>query len=108
MSTRSSLKEQFGPRVQVQDVVRVASGSRARFLLKSKPRKVKGPQAALALIRRHVPLRQAHSVVTRLFDDGEAIVEVPKVENAAALARDLAKCNIIAKLLKSQIATTGR
>ena len=97
MSTRSSLKALSGPRVQVRDVPRVASGSPGRFLLTSKPTAVNGPGAALALAKRHMSLREAHSVVTRLFDDGEAVVELPMVENIAALTKELAACHVIAK-----------
>ena len=108
MSTRSSLKGRFGPRVQARDVARVASGSPARFLLKARPRTVRGPQAALALIKRHMPLRQAHATVTLLFDDGEAVVDVPVVEDTEALERDLAKCNVVARLLKPEATATRR
>ena len=100
MSTKSSLKERLGPQVQIRDVVRVASGSPARFLLKSNVHTVKGPQAALALVKRHMPLQQAYAAVTRLFDEGEAIVDVPVVEDADALARDLAECNVVATVLQ--------
>lgn len=97
MSTKSQLKELLGPRVQVRDVPRVASGSPGRFLLTSKPTAVNGPGAALALAKRHMSLREAHSVVTRLFDDGEAVVELPMVENVAALTKELAACHVVAK-----------
>ena len=97
MSTKSQLKELLGPRVQVRDVPRVASGSPGRFLLTSKPTAVNGPGAALALAKRHMSLREAHSVVTRLFDDGEAIVELPMVENAATLTKELAACHVVTK-----------
>jgi hypothetical protein len=102
MSTSSSLKARSAPLVQVRDVDRVASGSPARLLLKSKALKPKGPQAALALIKRHMSLPAAHAAVTLLADEGEAIVDVPMVEDVKALARDLAACNIAAKLLKSE------
>jgi DNA-binding transcriptional regulator YiaG len=58
---------------------------------------IKGPEAALALAKRHLSMREAHDVVTRLFDTGEAIVDLPCVESADALARDLVKCNVVAK-----------
>jgi hypothetical protein len=58
---------------------------------------IKSPEAALALANRHLSMREAHEVVTRLFDTGEAIVDLPRVVSAAALARDLAKCNVVAK-----------
>jgi DNA-binding transcriptional regulator YiaG len=51
----------------------------------------------LALAKRHLSMRDAHTVVTRLFDDGEAVVELPTVESVPALTRDLAACNVVAK-----------
>lgn len=108
MSTSSSLKEQSAPRVQVRDVDRVVSGSPARFLLKSKAHRVKGPQAALALVKRHMRLTAAHAAVTLLADEGEAIVDVPMVEDTKALARDLAACNVTATLLKPEKARADR
>jgi len=97
MSTRLRLKALSGPRVQVQDVPRVASGSPGRFLLTSKPATINAPRAALALAKRHMPLREAHSVVTRLFDHGEAVVELPRVESLMTMVKDLAACHVIAK-----------
>ncbi len=105
MSTKSSLKERLGPRVQIQDAVRVTSGSRGRFLLKAKRYAVKGPQAALALTKRHMPLSDAHAAVTRLFDEGEAIVDVPVVEDAGVLMRELAECNVIVTALQAEPAS---
>ena len=97
MSTRSSWKDLSGPRVRVQDVPRVAFGSPGKFLLKSEPYQVAGPPAALALAKRHLSLREAHAIVTRLFDHDEAVVELPAVENVATLIRDLAACNVTAR-----------
>src|SRR5258708_40267904 len=97
MSTRSSLKDLSGPRVRVRAVPRVASGSRGKFLLQSEPGKINGPQAALALAKRHLSMREAHTVVTRLFDHGEAVVELPAAESVAPLTRDLAAWSVAAR-----------
>jgi DNA-binding transcriptional regulator YiaG len=97
MSTRWSLKDLSGPRVRVRDVPRVPSGSPGTFLLQSEPYLINGPEAALALAKRHLSMREAHAVVTRLFDRGEAVVELPAVESVAGLIRDLAACNVAAK-----------
>jgi DNA-binding transcriptional regulator YiaG len=94
MSTRSSLKGLSGSRVLVRDVPRVGSGSPGKFLLKSEPGKIKGAAAALALARRHLSLREAHGIVTRLFDRGEAVVELPLVESIDALTQDLAASHV--------------
>jgi hypothetical protein len=93
---KSSLLALSGARVRIRDVPRVRSGSRARFLLRADRAKFKGPQAALALAKRHLPLRAAHGVVTRLFDRGLAVVELPAVENARAVIRDLAGAGVVA------------
>jgi DNA-binding transcriptional regulator YiaG len=97
MSTRWSLKDLSGPRVRVRDVPRVSSGSPGKFLLKCDPGMIKSAEAALAMAKRHLPMRNAHEVVTRLFDTGEAVVDLPCVESASALVRDLAKCRVATK-----------
>jgi DNA-binding transcriptional regulator YiaG len=51
----------------------------------------------LALAKRHLSMRDAHTVVTRLFDHGEAVVELPAVESIAAFTREMAACNVVAK-----------
>lgn len=95
MSMKWSLKDLAGPRVQVRDVPRVASGSPGTFLLRSEPYMIKGPDAGLVLAKRHMSMREAHAVVTRLFDHGEAVVYLPVVENVEALIRDLAECRVV-------------
>ena len=75
---------------------RVRSGSRGKFLLRADRANLKGPQAALALAKRRLPLRAAHGVVTRLHDRGLAVVELPAVENARKVIRDLAGAGVTA------------
>jgi hypothetical protein len=82
--------------VRTRDVPRVRSGSPAKFLLRTDRSRFKGPQAALALARRHLPLRAAHGVVTRLFDRGLAVVDLPAVENVRTVIRDLAGAGVTA------------
>jgi DNA-binding transcriptional regulator YiaG len=96
-SMRSRLKELSGPRVQVQDVRRVRSGSSGRFLLKSGRKRVNVPRAAMALAERHVRLDDALSAMERLLERGELVVELPVVESTEALIADLEACNITAK-----------
>ena len=93
---KSSLSALSGPRVRIRDVPRVRSGSRGKFLLRADRAKFKAPQAALALAKRRLPLRAAHGVVTRLFDRGLAVVELPAVENARRVIRDLAGAGVVA------------
>jgi hypothetical protein len=93
---KSSLSVLSGRRVRIRDVPRVRSGSRAKFLLRADRASFKGPQAALALAKRRLPLRAAHSVITRLYDRGLAVVELPAVENTRIFIRDLAGAGVIA------------
>ena len=93
---KSSSSALSGLRVRIRDVPRVRSGSRAKFLLRADRANFKGPQAALALAKRRLPLRAAHGVVTRLYDRGLAVVELPAVEDARKVIRDLAGAGVTA------------
>jgi len=94
---KSSLSALSGPRVRIRDVPCVRSGSRGKFLLRADRANLKGPQAALVLAKRRLPLRAARGVVTRLFDRGLAVVELPAVENARAVIRELAGAGVEAR-----------
>jgi hypothetical protein len=98
---KSSLWALSRPRVRIHDVPRVRSGLRAKFLLRADRIRLKGPQAALALAKRRLPLRAAHGVVTRLYDRGLAVVELPAVENARKVIRDLAGAGVTATLWRA-------
>jgi hypothetical protein len=89
-----SLSALSGPRVRIRDVPRVGSGSPGKFLLRADRAELRGPQAALALAQRHLPLRAAHGVVTCLYDRGLAVVELPAVESARKVIRDLAGAGV--------------
>ncbi len=93
---KSSLPALSGPGVRIRDVPRVRSGLREKFLLRADRTKFKGPQAALALAKRRLPLRAAHAVATRLYDRGVAVVELPAVENARKVIHDLAGAGVTA------------
>lgn len=80
--------------MRIRDVPRVRSGSPGKFLLRADRANFKGPQVALALAKRRLPLRAAHGVVTRLYDRGLAVVELPNVENARKIIRDLAGAGV--------------
>ena len=82
--------------MRILDVPRVRSGSRAKFLLRADRVNFKGPQAALALAKRRLPLRAAHAVATVLYERGLAVVELPAVENARKVIRDLARAGVTA------------
>src|ERR1019366_9455199 len=97
MSTKSLLKDLSGPRVRVRGVSRVSSGSRGKFLLQSERGSIKAPEAALALAKRHLSMREAHAIVTRLFDHGAVVVDLPVVESTTRFISDMAVCNVVAK-----------
>jgi hypothetical protein len=96
VSMKSSLSALSGPRVRIRDVPRVRSGSRGKFLLRADRANFRGPQAALALAKRRLPLRAGHDVITRLYDRGLAMVELPAVESARKVIRDLAGAGVTA------------
>lgn len=98
MSTRSSLLAEFGPRVLIRDANPVPDGSAERLSLKRRPDALLDTVAAARLlIRRHLPPKAAHAVMTELFDVGEAYVEVPKVENLGRLQAELGAVGIEAR-----------
>ena len=95
MSTLSWLKERAGPGVQIREIERVSSGSPARLLLKG-GRNPNTPLAAVALARRHFPMRSGPRALTTLLDHGSVVIEVPVVEDLAALVGELAALDIAA------------
>ncbi|GJD43119.1 hypothetical protein AFCDBAGC_0964 [Methylobacterium cerastii] len=95
MSTRSTLLAAFGPRVQIRDETLVRDGSAERLNLKRLPGShLDTVAAARALVRRHLPVKAAHAVMTEVFDTGEAYVELPKVESLSRLASELTALGI--------------
>lgn len=64
----SLLRDRLGPRVRVETVSRVSSGSPVAYLLLAEPTFVKTVSAALVLARRHLRLGVAKDVVERLWD----------------------------------------
>ncbi|TXM87691.1 helix-turn-helix domain-containing protein [Methylobacterium sp. WL116] len=95
MSTRSTLLAAFGPRVQIRDGTLVPDGSVERLSLKRLPdAHLDTVAAARALVRRHLPVKAAHAVMTDVFDTGEAYVEVPKVESLSRLTSELTALGI--------------
>lgn len=98
MSTRSTLLAAFGQRVQIRDAIPVREGSAERVSLK----RLAGATldtvaAARALVRRQLPVKAAHAVMTELFDTGEAYVEVPQVESLDQLIAELRGLGIEAR-----------
>jgi DNA-binding transcriptional regulator YiaG len=94
MSTNSSLKELSGLRVRDPAGSRVQSGSRVKLLLLCEPHQLNAPGAAQAMVKRHLPIREAKAAAERLFDEGRAVVELPMVESIDALRNELAACKV--------------
>jgi putative transcriptional regulator len=95
---KSSLKarlERLGP---VRGVDRVKSGSPAVIVIRPRPGnspgRVKSVDAALALARRGLSLVKAKHVIEEVLEKGEAIVELPTVENVRHIASDLAMAGL--------------
>jgi hypothetical protein len=86
---RSWLAEQFGHRVQIRDIDRVPSGSRAHYRLRARPDFSKTVSAALILAKRHMRLRDAKSAVEYLLEKREVTIEVPQVEDTEVFEREL-------------------
>ena len=71
MSTTSKFMERFGQRVRTRDVVRVSTGSSVRLSL-SFLRGANTPEAARILVKRQLPLRTAHAVLTEMVEGERA------------------------------------
>ena len=99
MSISQSLKERLGPRVQIQAINPVQSGSAERFLLRRAEATTPNiPKASLTLAKRHMTLRKAGMVLNRLADRDAIVIEVPMVEDHRALIGELADAGITAVL----------
>jgi len=97
MSTKSKFMERFGPQVRARDVDRVSSGSPVRLSL-TQASGANTPEAARILMKRHVPLRAAHTALTDMIESGTGYVLVPVVEDVATLRDELSSIGVIAKV----------
>jgi putative transcriptional regulator len=92
----SKLKERLERLGPVRGVDRVASGSPVDLVLR--PRhdraRIKTIDATMALARRGMTMLRAKRAIEAVLDDGEVAVEVPTVEDFAALARDLSRAGV--------------
>jgi putative transcriptional regulator len=89
MSTKSLLEALSGPRVRIQAVDRVTSGSAASFRLQRLKGFERTVDVARALARRGVRLSVAKRAVERMLDGHAAGVHVPHVEDNAAFIAEL-------------------
>jgi hypothetical protein len=101
----SLLRERLGPRVRVETVSRVSSGSPVVYLLRAEPTFVKTVSAALVLARRHLRLGVAKDVVERLWDKETVTVEVPMVENCEFFERELRELGVEAVRAETEAAS---
>ena len=101
----SSLRERFGRLGPVRDVGRVPSGSPAVFVLRLPQNRAvpKTVDATHALARRGLTMLQAKRAVETLVETGSVFVELPTVENAAVLARELAAAGIAAGVVEPSL-----
>ena len=93
-----SLRERFARLGPIQAVARVPSSSPATFVLRltqgrAVPKTIDG---ALALARRGTTLLRAKRAMEELLATGRAFVHLPTVEDAQALAAELARAGIAA------------
>jgi hypothetical protein len=102
----SLLRERLGPRVRVETVSRVSSGSPVAYLLRAEPTFVKTVSAALVLAKRHLRLGVAKDVVERLCDKEEVTVEVPMVENRELFEQELRELGVEAIRRETEAAST--
>jgi hypothetical protein len=93
--------ERFGQHVRTRDIGFVSSGSPVRISLQYRVG-ANAPEAARILMKRHLPSRIAHKVLTEVVDLGRAYVTVPCVEDLQALQDELSAAGVIAAEAQSR------
>jgi DNA-binding transcriptional regulator YiaG len=78
----SSLKELFARAGRIPGDARVSSGSPAVCVLRRLRRSPATIPIARALMRRHVPVKDAYDAITRLLTEESVTVRVPMVEDS--------------------------
>lgn len=93
----ASLRADFARLGPIQAVDRVSSGSPGVFVLRQRPdRRPQTVDGALALARRGTTLLRAKRAMEEMVETGRCFVELPTVEDEAAVIADLAKAGIAA------------
>jgi DNA-binding transcriptional regulator YiaG len=96
----SSWKERFarGASGRARDLVQ--SGSPAILNLRPDPdvREVNSIAAIEALVRRHVPLLKAKRAIEAALAEGDNYLQVPMVEDAAALRAELQSAGLVVRM----------
>ena len=90
--TKSSFRERCEPLERTRAVDPVSYGSPAVVTLRAGPdlRDVLTISAMMALVKRHAPLASAKLAVEQALDMGRSVLSLPMLENAGALADDIA------------------
>jgi putative transcriptional regulator len=98
----SSLRELFGRAGPIRAIDRVPSGSPAAFVLRRLPNHPapKTIDGTLALARRGMPMLRAKRAMEALLTRGKALVDVPTVEDPAALIGELGAAGIQASIVR--------
>ncbi|MGX7705032.1 helix-turn-helix domain-containing protein [Methylobacterium sp. Gmos1] len=93
----SSLKERFARPGPIQAIDRVPFGSPGALVLRTHPdlTTVKTVSAALSLCRRGASMLEAKRALEAMLEDGCAAIHLPKVEDSAVLAQELAASGVI-------------
>jgi putative transcriptional regulator len=97
MSSKSKLRELFGPRAEIRDIDRVPSGSPARYVLAPEMPFHKTVSVAEALAKRGLTLLQAKRIVTRLAKGESVAAEIPMVEDPSFFEAELKRFGIVAE-----------
>lgn len=92
--TKSSFVERLARQGHVRDIPRVSSGSPEEIVLKPGPTPPDVVKAALALAKRGATLLKSKRAVEKALQDGIAVIDLPKVEDCAMLAADLAAAGL--------------
>ena len=74
---KSSLKAQFGPRVQIQVVEKISGSNAAFFLSVEKGKFTRAVSAAQFLMRCGVPISKGKAAVEKLLETGSTALEFP-------------------------------
>ena len=97
MSSKSKLRELFGPRVEIRDIDRVSSGSPAKYVLVPEMPFHRTVSVAEALAKRGLTLLQAKRIVTRLAKGESVAAEIPMVEDVSVFEKELKRQGVIAE-----------
>jgi DNA-binding transcriptional regulator YiaG len=96
---KPELKARLGRLAPIQTIVPVPSGSSETIVVRPAGERigVNTITATEALATRGLTLAQGKRIIETMMQRGEAVAEIPTVEDAAKLARDLRKCGIEAR-----------